>query len=106
MGFIEFSRPLFMENGGVVKMSKIKIAFFDIDGTLIDMNKKKISEKIIYTLKELKANGIIICIATGRAPMTIPKFDGIEFDAYLAFMDRIVSMRKKKYTAILFIVKM
>ena len=35
------------------------------------MNKKIISEKIIYALKELKANGITICIATGRTPMTI-----------------------------------
>lgn len=26
-------------------MSAIKIVFFDIDGTLIDMNKKRISEK-------------------------------------------------------------
>ena len=66
-------------------MSKIKIAFFDIDGTLIDMNTKKISRNTIYTLRKLKENGILICIATGRAPMTIPKFDDIEFDAYLSF---------------------
>ena len=36
----------------------IKIAFFDIDGTLIDMNKKKITEKMLETLKKLKENGI------------------------------------------------
>ena len=65
-------------------MHNIKIAFFDIDGTLIDMHKKEISQNIIYTLKELQAKGIIICIATGRTPMTIPKFDDIQFDAYLA----------------------
>ena len=28
-------------------MSAIKIVFFDIDGTLIDMNKKRISEKML-----------------------------------------------------------
>lgn len=66
-------------------MNQIKIAFFDIDGTLIDMNKKKISEKMIYTLQQLKENGIIICIATGRSPMALPKFEGITFDAYLTF---------------------
>ena len=38
----------------------IKIAFFDIDGTLIDMNKKKITEKMLETLKKLKENGIKI----------------------------------------------
>ena len=30
-------------------MSAIKIVFFDIDGTLIDMNKKRISEKMLDT---------------------------------------------------------
>lgn len=77
-------------------MNHIKIVFFDIDGTLIDMNKKKISEKTIYMLKELREKGIIICIATGRAPMTIPKFDGIEFDAYLAFNGSYCFNEKEK----------
>ena len=57
------------------KMDKIKIAFFDIDGTLIDMERKEISEKMLETLKDLQKNGIKICIATGRAPMAIPKFE-------------------------------
>lgn len=54
-------------------MGKIKIIFFDIDGTLIDMQKKQISEKMIETLQKLKKNGIKLCIATGRAPITLPK---------------------------------
>ena len=66
-------------------MNNIKIAFFDIDGTLIDMNTKIISEKTIYTLQKLKSNGIIICIATGRSPMGLPQFDNIVFDAFLTF---------------------
>ena len=32
-------------------MKPIKIIFFDIDGTLIDMNKKQISQKMLETLK-------------------------------------------------------
>ncbi len=63
----------------------IKIAFFDIDGTLIDMNKKKITEKMLETLKKLKENGIKICISTGRPPIAVPKFEGVEFDAYLTY---------------------
>ena len=38
----------------------IKIAFFDVDGTLVDMEKKIISPKMIETLKRLKKNGIIL----------------------------------------------
>lgn len=66
-------------------MNKIKIAFFDIDGTLIDINKKIISEKMVYTLKELQRNNILICIATGRTPLELPDFQGVEFDAFLTF---------------------
>ena len=67
------------------KMDKIKIAFFDIDGTLIDMERKEISEKMLETLKDLQKNDVKICIATGRAPMAIQKFEGVEFDAFLAY---------------------
>lgn len=66
-------------------MKNIKIAFFDVDGTLIDMEKKEISAKVLSTLNQLKENGIIVCMATGRTPMTLPKIPGIEFDAYLTF---------------------
>lgn len=66
-------------------MKPIKIAFFDIDGTLIDMDKKVISEKMVETLIQLKQNKIIICIATGRAPQCVPHFPGVEFDAFLTF---------------------
>ncbi|MCI9066414.1 MAG: HAD family hydrolase, partial [Lachnospiraceae bacterium] len=34
-------------------MNKIKIAFFDIDGTLIDMNAKTISKRMLETLVRL-----------------------------------------------------
>ena len=54
-------------------MKNIKIIFFDIDGTLIDIEKKQISENTLKALTELKKNGIRICIATGRAPMLVPE---------------------------------
>lgn len=66
-------------------MKNVKIIFFDIDGTLKDMSKQGISEKTLYTLNKLKENGIKICIATGRSPMYLPHFEGIEFDAFLTF---------------------
>ena len=66
-------------------MNKVKIIFFDIDGTLIDMTKKVISDKTVETLLRLKENGVKICIATGRAPGSVPKFDGVDSDAFLTF---------------------
>lgn len=66
-------------------MPQTKIVFFDIDGTLIDMQTKQITPKTVETLHKLQANGIKICIATGRSPMVLPKIDGVDFDAYLTF---------------------
>ena len=63
----------------------IKIIFFDIDGTLVDMKTKVMTKRIIDTLNILKDKGIIICIATGRSPTQLAHFDGIEFSAYLTF---------------------
>ena len=66
-------------------MDSIKIVFFDIDGTLIDLRKKQISEKTYKMLRKLQENGILICLATGRSPVTLPKFEGVTFDAHLVF---------------------
>lgn len=66
-------------------MDNTKIIFFDIDGTLIDMEKKCVTEKMLETLRRLQKKGIIICIATGRSPMDVPKFRGVEFDAIINF---------------------
>ena len=65
-------------------MPQTKIIFFDIDGTLIDMQKRQVTETMVETLRQLKANGIKICLATGRSPVTVPDF-GVAFDAYLTF---------------------
>ena len=63
----------------------IKIIFFDIDGTLIDMERKVISERTVETLRRLQQNGIKICVATGRPPISLPDFHGARFDAFLTF---------------------
>lgn len=62
-----------------------QIIFFDIDGTLVDMGIGHITPVMTQTLHQLQAKGIRICIATGRSPMTLPPFPGIEFDAFLTF---------------------
>lgn len=63
----------------------VKIAFFDVDGTLLPLGVKEPSAKIIYALKELQKNGVILCMATGRGVLARPKLKGIHFDAYITF---------------------
>lgn len=66
-------------------MEHIKIIFFDIDGTLIDIHTKQISENTLYMLHRLRQRGILVCLATGRAPAALPRLEGVVFDAYLTF---------------------
>jgi len=65
-------------------MTEIRIAFFDIDGTLVQLG-KGMSETMRQTLLALQRKGIRICVATGRPPFRVPSFDGIVFDACLTF---------------------
>jgi Cof subfamily protein (haloacid dehalogenase superfamily) len=67
-----------------------KIVFFDIDGTLLDHDKKlpDSTKKAIHLLKE---NGVFVAIATGRAPFM---FEGLreelDIDSYVSFNGQYV----------------
>ena len=39
------------------------MVFFDIDGTLVPLDKDDISEKSVFALNKLQENGIKICVA-------------------------------------------
>lgn len=63
----------------------VKIIFFDVDGTLVDMKTKVASAVTINTLRNLRSNGYKICLATGRSPMSLPTLGDVKFDAYLTY---------------------
>lgn len=65
-------------------MNKPKIIFFDVDGTLVPL-KGAARPRMLEALRRLHQNGIRLCIATGRAPMEVPKFEGVSFDAFLTY---------------------
>ena len=73
----------------------IKIAFFDVDGTLLKMGGKEPSKKTISTLKQLQKKGILLCMATGRSYPVIPNFEGIDFDVLLTFNGSYVRNKKE-----------
>lgn len=86
----------------------VKIAFFDIDGTLLPLGVREPSAKIVYTLKELQRNGVILCMATGRGVLAVVggefmRYDGlakvVKDDALLAkvreIMPQIMNMYDK-----------
>ena len=64
---------------------KIQIIFFDVDGTLIDFGKGTASPRTVEALVRLRKNGVRLCVCTGRSPMKVPVFPGVEFDAFLTY---------------------
>ena len=73
-------------------MSKIKVAFFDVDGTVVDNNKgphkhseiELVPKSTIEAIQKLKANGVTPFIATGRAPFMIESLlEGLGIDSYI-----------------------
>lgn len=62
-----------------------KIIFFDIDGTILPLGETEIRPKVKEALIQLHEKGILLFLATGRAPFVVPKFDDIPFDGLLAY---------------------
>ncbi len=51
----------------------LKIGFFDIDGTLLSFKTHEIPSSALFALKTLHENGMLLYIASGRAPFQLPK---------------------------------
>ncbi|KUP07643.1 hypothetical protein Q75_05300 [Bacillus coahuilensis p1.1.43] len=72
-----------------------KIVFFDIDGTLLD-HEKKLPTTTKQAIRQLKDNGIFVAIATGRAPFMFEwLIDELELDSYVSFNGQYVQFENK-----------
>ena len=63
----------------------MKIAFFDIDGTLLNFGESDLHPCIRDALNRLQSSGVKLFAATGRPPYAVPQFEGIQFDGMLCF---------------------
>ncbi|MBB2480419.1 Cof-type HAD-IIB family hydrolase [Bacillus sp. APMAM] len=67
-----------------------KIVFFDIDGTLLDHD-KKLPASTKEAIFELKENGVYVAIATGRAPFMFEHIrKDLEIESYVCFNGQYV----------------
>ncbi len=64
----------------------IRIAFFDIDGTLLPVGEKNgFSPRVTQALKKLQRRGVALFAASGRPPFFIPSPDAIIWDGLICF---------------------
>lgn len=67
-----------------------KIVFLDIDGTILDSN-KRILDSTKEAVRLLKDNGVYVAIATGRAPFMFKEIrEELEIDTYIALNGQMV----------------
>lgn len=67
-----------------------KVVFFDIDGTLLDDN-KKLPRSVQQAIFQLKENGVFVAFATGRAPFMLDEIkERLEIDSYVCFNGQYV----------------
>lgn len=67
-----------------------KIAFFDIDGTLLDRN-KQLPHLTKEALAKLKENEVFVAIATGRAPFMFENLrKELDIDSFVSFNGQYV----------------
>ncbi|ELK44982.1 UNVERIFIED_CONTAM: Cof-type HAD-IIB family hydrolase [Halobacillus marinus] len=77
-------------------MTNKKIAFFDIDGTLLDHD-KKLPEKTKQAIQKLKEQGVYCAIATGRAPFMYKSLrEELGIDSYVSFNGQYVVFEGKE----------
>lgn len=68
----------------------MKIVFFDIDGTLLDHD-KKLPSATKSAVKQLQENGVFVAIATGRSPfMFEPLRKELNIDTFVSFNGQYV----------------
>lgn len=69
---------------------KKKIVFFDIDGTLLD-EEKKLPSSTVRAVQELKKAGVYVAIATGRAPFMFANLrEQLGIDSFVSFNGQYV----------------
>ncbi|GAF11469.1 LOW QUALITY PROTEIN: hydrolase [Bacillus sp. JCM 19045] len=64
-------------------MNQIKIAFFDVDGTLLSEKTNQLSEKTKEAVAALKANGIKVVAATGRPLSLCTELQEIGIESFI-----------------------
>ena len=68
-----------------VEKKKIESVFFDIDGTLVSFKTHQVPQSTKRAIKELRANGVKVFVATGRMLSMLEVLSDIEFDGYITY---------------------
>lgn len=78
-------RPVCKTGFMSVVNKKIESLFFDIDGTLVSFKTHKVPESTKRAIRELRAKGVKVFVATGRMLSMLEVLSDIEFDGFITY---------------------
>ena len=64
---------------------KIESVFFDVDGTLVSFKTHQVPESTKEAIRQMRAKGIKVFVATGRMLSMLGVLDDIEFDGFITY---------------------
>ena len=75
----------------------IKVAFFDVDGTLLSHHTRQVCQSTRAAIRSLQEKGIACVVATGRHILQMDKLpmEGIDFDGYVTLNGQLVLDRAR-----------
>lgn len=62
----------------------VKIAFFDIDGTLVSFKTHRIPTSTLEAIKQIRQRGVKVFIATGRPMPFVDNLEDLEYDGIMS----------------------
>ncbi len=75
--------------------SRIKAMFFDIDGTLVALGQKEMSDEVYDVLTQLQKKGIKLFISSGRGRCFIKNVKDFPFDGYITMNGALLTVNEQ-----------
>jgi len=75
--------------------SRIKAMFFDIDGTLVALGQKEMSDEVYDVLTQLQKKGIKLFISSGRGRCFIKNVKDFPFDGYITMNGALLTVHEQ-----------
>ena len=80
----------------------IKLAVFDVDGTLVTKGNRRVPASCVHALNELSRKGVKLAIASGRPPFAMEQslLEQVSFDYFVCSNGAFVRMHSMRCSII------
>jgi len=91
----EYRKQLLDKDYAAEAGSRIKAIFFDIDGTLVALGQKEMTQELYDTLSQLQKKGIKLFISSGRGRSFIKNVRDFPFDGFITMNGALLTVGER-----------